>query len=258
MVMAEHGFHEAIKNLRDLWFLDRNLARWVIEVPALEDMLALRRSTYEAQLHKLTPEQTLDHVLDVRTNRDIYAEELAAIGRTKNAFSLLTGEEQKMMERLVKVEERIWKLSNQPGRHMRRMKSYRDKYRLYKGLLEYDVETTYAIRYRKVQKSLSSLDAELDETLAQQNSLQRTRGSTPSNFDNYEQNINSKRQRIVQLRKDIKATFDEQQRQLQVMVDVELDRLRMRLVDYLDQARFSLAHLQDLATDAAESGKVLK
>lgn len=258
MVMAEHGFHEAIKNLRDLWFLDRNLARWVTEVPALEDMLALRRATYEAQLHKLTPEQTLDRVLDVRTNRDIYADELARIGETKNAFALLTADEQKKMQRLAKVEERIWRLSSQPGRHSKRMNSYRDRYRLYKGLLEYEVETTYAIRFRNVKKSLNSLDVELQETMDKQNSLQRVRGSTPANFDVYAQNINDKKRRITALRKDIKVAFDDQQDQLQAMADVELDRLRLRLVDYLDQARFSLAHLQDLAADAAETGKELK
>lgn len=258
MVMAEHGFHEAIKNLRDLWFLDKNLARWLNEVPALDDMLALRRATYEEQLTKLTPEQTLNHVLDVRISRDIYADELAEIGKRKDAFALLTGKEKKMMQRLANIEERIWRLSNQPGRHMRRMNNFRDRYRFYKGLLEYDVETTYAIRYRNVKRSLNSLDAELEETLARQNSLQRTRGTTPSNFDSYAQRINGKRERIVELRKEIKLAFDEQQRQLQEVADVKLDELRLRVVDYLDQARFSLAHLQDLATDAAESGKELK
>ncbi len=258
MVMAEHGFHEAIKNLRDLWFLDRNLGRWVTEVPALEDMLALRRATYEAQLDKLTPEQTLGHVQDVRISRDIYTDELARIGETKDAFELLTGKEKKLMARLSKVEERIWQLSNQPGRHLKRLDSYRDRYRLYKGLLDYEVETTYAIRFQQVRKSLNSLDAELDETLQQQNSLQRARGSAPVNFAAYEKIISNKRQRIASLRKEIKTAFDEQQRQLQEMVDFELDILRARLMDYLDQARFSLAHLQDLAADAAESGKELK
>jgi len=258
VVMAEHGFHEAIKNLRDLWFLDRNLSRWMTEVPALEDMLALRRATYEAQLDKLTPEQTLGHVQDVRISRDIYADELARIGETKDAFELLTGKEKKLMDRLHKVEERIWQLSNQPGRHLKRLDNYRDRYRFYKGLLDYEVETTYAIRFQQVRKSLNSLDAELEETLQQQNSLQRARGSAPVNFSAYEKIISNKRQRIASLRKEIKAAFDEQQRQLQEMVDFELDILRARLVDYLDQARFSLAHLQDLAADAAESGKELK
>ncbi len=258
VVMAEHGFHEAIKNLRDLWFLDKNLARWMIEVPALENMLALRRATYDAQLDKLTPEQTLGHVQDVRISRDIYVEELAGIGETRDAFKLLTSKEHKLMERLSKVEERIWRLSNQPGRHIQRLDSYRDRYRLYKGLLDYEIETTYAIRFQQVKQSLNSLDGELEETLQRQNSLQRVRGSTPVNFSAYEKMINNKRQRIAVLRKEIKTTFDEQQHQLQEMVDVELDVLRARLVDYLDQARFSLAHLQDLAADAAGSGKELK
>jgi Tetratricopeptide repeat len=258
MLMAEHRFHEAIKNLRDLWFLDKKLARWSNEVPALEDMLKLRRATYEEQLDRLTPEQTLARVQDVRISRDIYADELARIGEKKDVFALLTGEENKMMQRLERVEKSIWNLSNQPGRHHKRMKSYRDKYRLYRGLLEYDVETTYAIRFRQVKKSLNSLDAELEETLARQTSLQRTRGSTPSDFDNYAQRIADKYQRITYLRKEIKSAFDAQQHQLLAMVDLELDILRARLVDYLDQARFSLAHLQDLAVDAAESGKELK
>ena len=258
MVLAEHGFHEAIKNLRDLWFLDGKLSRWQTEIPAFDTMLNLRRDTYKSQLDKLTPEQTLDHVLDVRTSRDIYADELKRIGETKDAFALVTQKEQKLLDRLVKVEDHIWRLSKQPGQHEQQIDNYRDKYRFYKGLITYDVETSYAIRYRQVEKSLQSLDAELEETLAKQNSLQRARADAPVDFDQYSQRIDDKRQRVAGLRKDVKAAFDEQQHQLQVMVDVEFDKLRSRLVDYLDQARFSLAHLQDLATDAADSGRVLK
>lgn len=258
MVLAEHGFHEAIKNLRDLWFLDGKLSRWQSEIPAFDGMLELRRTTYETQLNKLTPEQTLDKVLDVRTSRDIYADELKKIGTTKDAFSLVTENEKNLQERLIKVEERIWRLSKQPGRHMRRLESYRDKYRFFKGLLEYDVITNYAIRYREVEKSLKSLDAELEETLEKQNSLQRARAKAPVNFEEFSSRIEDKRQRVSKLRREVKSAFDEQRRQLQVMVDVEFDELRARLVDYLDQARFSLAHLQDMATDAAASGKVLK
>ena len=258
MIMAENGFHEAIKNLRDLWFLDRKLSSWATEVPAFDDMLALRRETFEAQINKLTPEQTLDHVLDVRTSRDIYADNLAKISESKDAYALLSGKEKKLMDRLAKVEERIWRLSNQPGENARNLEVDRDRYRFFKGLLSYDVETTFAVRYWEVKKTLKSLDAELAETLDRQNSLQRARAMAPVNFDEFAHRIDDKRQRITSLRKKIKAAFDEQQRQLQVMVDVDLDELRLRLVDYLDQARFSLAHLQDLAIDASESGRELK
>jgi tetratricopeptide (TPR) repeat protein len=42
-LMAGHEFHEAIKNLRDLRFLMDKLSRWEQEVPALDNMLTLRR-----------------------------------------------------------------------------------------------------------------------------------------------------------------------------------------------------------------------
>jgi tetratricopeptide (TPR) repeat protein len=256
-LMAGHDFHEAIKNLRDLNFLANKLKRWETEIPALDHMLALRRETYQSQLNKLTPEQTLDKVLDARTSRDIYADELARIDANKDAYALTTGKEQILLDRLIKVEKRIWQLSSQPGRHTRRLNNYQDRYRFYKGLLHYDIQTTYAIRHRKVEKRLKSLNAELDATINQQNSLQRARAGTPLTFEGYGHRIDSQRARLSDLQIKVKQDFEEQQQQLQTMADSELDKLRLRLIDYLDQARFSLAHIQDITTDAANSGKVL-
>ena len=257
-VMAGHGFHESIKNLRDLQFLSNKLTRWESEIPALNSMLVLRRNTYEEQSEKLSPQKTLDKVLDVRTSRDVYIEELALINEAKDAYALATGKEQKLFNRLAKVEDRIWRLSNQSGRHTKRLENYRNRYRFYKGLLDFDIQTTYAIRHRKVAKSLKSLDAELEATIKQQNSLQRARANAPLTFEGYENRINGMQFRVTDLQLNVNAAFNEQQRLLQVLVDVELDKLRLHLIDYLDQARFSLAHIQDMATDAANSGKALQ
>jgi tetratricopeptide (TPR) repeat protein len=258
VIMAEHAFHETIKNMRDLWFLDKKLARWSAELPAFDTMLALRRDTYESQLTKLTPEQTLGLVADARISREAYAQELARIADSEDVYQLASEAEKKLLERLHISEERIWRISSQQGRHTRRLPVYRDRYRLYAGLLSYDIETSYAIRLRKVKKSLNSLDAELQKILLQQNSLQRVRALTPTNFNEYQYRIDDKRQRVEHLRSEIKIVFDEQRQALQYRLETEFDTLRARLIDYLDQARFSLAHLQDLVSDASESGEVLK
>jgi hypothetical protein len=257
-VMARHEFHEAIKNLRDLKFLINKVERWQAELPAVDSMLALRRETYQSQLTRLTPEQTLDKVLDVRTTRDIYAKELAQIEADEDAFALATEKEQKLQQRLAWMEERIWRLSSQPGPHTRRLAGFRDRYRFYKGLLDYDILTTYPIRRWEVRKSLKSLDADLAQTLEQQNSLQKARANAPLDFDGYALRIQRMGATMAILHGQLQTTFDEQKALLQKMVDVELDKLRTHLVDYLDQARFSLAHVQDMATDAADSGKELK
>lgn len=249
-MMADHGFHEAIKNLRDLKFLENKLSRWEMEIPALEYMLELRRKTYESQLEKLNPETTLNHVIDVRTTRDIYREELREIEAKKNSIALATEDEKNHFERLGKVEERIWRLSNDPQFGQVKSQDYRKRYEFLKGLLEYDIHTTFAIRTWEVKKSLKSLDNVLESTLAQQLSLQDVRKGAPQRFEGYNHQINDYRDRSARLLVLVKEAFNDQQQILQEMVDQELDRIRLRLIDYLDRARFSLAHLQDLATNA--------
>jgi hypothetical protein len=252
-LMASHEFHEAIKNLRDLQFLDNKLSRWQQEMPAFDAMLALRHETYEAQLTQLTPEQTLDRVVDVRTSRDIYAEELKRIDSEQDAFALATEKEQKLLQRLARLEERLWRLSSQAKLSAHKAERYRDRYRFFKGLLEYDIQTTYATRRWEVRKSLHSLDQELDAVLAQQDSLQQARKEAPKRFQGFNQRIAQQRTRTSDLQVRVQRAFTEQQRQLQVLTDAELVRLKSRLIDYLDQARFSLAHLQDMAISETQA-----
>ncbi len=251
-LMAGHGFHEAIKNLRDLKFLEEKLDRWSDEVPALDYMLELRRKTYESQLNKLKPEDTRNHIIDVRTTRDIYAAELRSIEVNNNYMALATAEEQKNYERLDRAEEKIWQLSSQPGFGRVKSEEYRRRYEFLKGVLDYNVYTTYAIRRWKVTKSLNSLDSVLESTLAQQQALQNSRDSAPQRFEGFDKKISDQKTRISQLKKDVHTAFNEQKLQLQEMIDIELDKLRLRLVDYLDQARFSLAHIQDLAINSGK------
>lgn len=241
-LMAGHEFHEAIKSLRDLRFLAAKLARWEQEVPALDDMLALRQATYEQQLNTLTPDETLARVASVRASRDYYFQELKRIEEAGDVMALATEQEFKLLARLVKMEERIWRLSQQKN-----MDEYADKYRFFKGLIEYDIYTTYAVRRWETRKLLKSLDAELATTLAQQESLEQARVEAPKGFQGFAQRISQQRERIAALQKQVQAAYEQQHQLLQQMVDAELVQIHGRLVDYLDQARFSLAHLQDLS-----------
>ena len=248
-LMADHGFHEAIKNLRDLKFLGNKLSRWQQEIPALEYMLELRSKTYKSQLEKLNPETTMNHVIDVRTTRDIYRNELRQIEADKNYLALATEKENDYYERLAKIEEKIWHLSNTPGFGQVRAAEYRERYEFLKGILEYDISTTFAIRKWKVKKNLKSLDKILESTLAQQLSLQEVRKGAPQRFRGYGDEIDDYQSRVAGLQVRVKEAFNDQQQFLQELVDQELDTLRLRLIDYLDRARFSLAHLQDMATN---------
>lgn len=252
-LMASHEFHEAIKNLRDLKFLSNKLARWADEIPAYEHMLSLRRATYEEQLERLRPQETLEKIVDVRTSRDIFAARVERIKKERDAFALVTDAEQQLLDQLAEVEERIWRLSNAgtPGDDTD-YAQYRDRHRLYKGLLSYDVETTFAIRHWNIKKQLNELDHDMRRTIALQDSLQQARSLSPKNFDGYQWRVEQLRARITGLNAQTDEAFVSQQALLQVMADTELAALRANLRDYLDRARFSLAHLQEQAILNAE------
>ena len=254
-LMAQHDFDEAIKNLRDLNFLKAKLERWQNELPAFSYMLDLRRKTYDSQLGSLTPEKTLNHVIDVRTTRDRYVDDLKQIEANNDALALETEKEHKQFTRLASVEKQIWHLSNNPGFGQARAEKYRERYEFLKGVLEYKIRTTYAERVWKLKKSLKSLNAVLESTLAQQKELQKARKEAPLHFKGFSRKITVYNKNISQLLKQVNAAFKEQQNQLQDMADKELDQDRLQLVNYLDRARFSLAHLQDMATSPGVSGE---
>jgi tetratricopeptide (TPR) repeat protein len=254
-LMAKHGFDEGIKNLRDLNFLKSKLDRWQTELPAFDYMLQLRSKTYESQLEKLTPEKTLNHVIDVRTTRDIYANELKEIEANHNGLALATEKEHKQLAKLASVEEKIWHLSNNPKFGQAKAKKYRERYKFLQGVLEYKIQTTYAERVWNLKKRLKSLDTILESTLVQQKQLQKARKDAPLHFQGYAQKISGYNKSIKNLLARVNNTFQEQQNQLQDMVDKELDRIRLRLVNYLDRAQFSLAHLQDIVTSSGSSSE---
>lgn len=247
-LMAGNGFHEAIKNLRDLGFLRARLRRWRDAMPAYDNMLALRRETYAAQLDRLTPDETLARIEDIRASRDLYAAELTHIDAEGDALALASEKERKLFARLQRIEDRLWTLREHP-----RIDDYRERYRFFKGLLEYDIRSTYPVRRWQVQKDLRSLDHEFEQTLARQTSLQQARTQAPAGFEGFGRRIDDLRGRIERLSTAVDAAFEAQRQALQTLADAELARLRGHLVDYLDRARFSLAHLQDLAAHRNES-----
>jgi hypothetical protein len=238
--MAGHAFHEALKPLRDLVLLRNQLATRRDDVDAFAQMQTQRERTFAEQLVRLRPEQTLARVIDARTSGDIFARDLQRIAAERDALALATQREQDLLARLQQVEERSWWLAREME-----VGEYRERYRLLKGLLSYEIETTFAIRQWEARKALTQLDAQLQETLARKNALEQAREQAPARFAGHQARLAAQRARIVAAQHEVEGLIGEQTRLLQDLAVAELDRLSDLLRQYLDSARFSLALLQD-------------
>ncbi|MGD8571079.1 MAG: tetratricopeptide repeat protein [Gammaproteobacteria bacterium] len=246
-IVASHKFNESIKTLRDLRLLRANLDYWQNALPTYEDMLRLRREAYEERLPKLMPEQGIYRIAAFKDEKNLYEEEYRRIVQQHDIVAVASEKELKLLDRLNSIKGRL----QEAGRRMDATEygGYEYKYNLYRGLLEWDISTTFNERIWKLRKGLNQLDRLIAETEAQQQAISTAKSRAPRGFEGYGRQINAMEGKIKRLHKEINEAYRQQQQEVQEIIVDELAWLRDRLAEYLDQAQFSLARLQDRASD---------
>jgi len=250
-IISSHEFTEAIKNIRDLRYMRANLSKWANDMPAFKDMLALRKATYKKRLPMLDPDQSIYRLAALKDERNLYKEEYDRIVRENDLQALATDKERKLIDRLDRIKQAL----EIDGSKMDPVKynHIREKYRLYRGLLEWDIGTTIKPREWKIQKALRDLDRELAKAQSQQERLQTAKIIAPKGFEGHDRQIDFYTKRIKQLQKQVNDTYQTQKQDLEALLVAELSYVKQNLAGYLDQARFAVARLQDMASQGASN-----
>lgn len=242
-LLADYKFQVALKNYRDLQYLDGILDHWASSMPAFDDILALRRDTYNSRLPKIQASfQQLD--LDkARQRRDTYAERLARIEQNNDTLGLATAKEKKLWARLQHVNEILARHSN-----IDPVNDYRHKQRLLEGLFIWRLDQQYKLRLWEVRKHLKELDKTIAQAQLQRESLLNAQQEAPGGFEGFGRNIDKLRERLSVLQSRVAQSRKTQERFLQRMVIDELENREAHLRTYLTQAQYGLAQLFDTST----------
>jgi t-SNARE complex subunit (syntaxin) len=246
-IVSSHRFNEAIKTLRDLRLMRSNLEYWNTALPAYEDMLALRRQAYEERLPQLMPEQGVYKIAAFKDEKNLYDEEYKRIVQQHDLNAVASEKEAKLLERLDKIKANLQSVGRQMDATEYGNLEY--KYNLYRGLIEWDISTTFNERVWKLKKGLTQLDREIKKTEEQQRTITTAKTRAPRGFEGYNRQIDGMNKQIKGLQSQIDKVYELQQQQVQEIIVDQLAWLRDRLAEYLDQAQFSLARLQDLASE---------
>ena len=246
-IVSSHRFNEAIRTLRDLRLMRSNLEYWNDALPAYEDMLVLRRQAYEERLPQLMPEQGIYKIAAFKDEKNLYEEEYKRIVQSHDLNSVASEKELKLLERLNNIKARLRGVGRQMDATEYGNLEY--KYNLYRGLLEWDLSTTFNERAWKLKKGLRELDREIKKTEEQQRTINTAKTRAPRGFEGYNRQIGAMNKKIKGLQSQIDNVYELQQQQVQEIIVDQLAWLRDRLSEYLDQAQFSLARLQDMASE---------
>jgi hypothetical protein len=246
-LVAGHGFQQSIDSLKHLQYLKNSLKEQARNVGIYRYILDLRRETYEERLPKLAPEKGDHRMAALKDERDLYWEEYERIEREGDLKALADVKERDLIVKLETIQDTLRRNKNSMD-----PKEYNEalrKYRLFSGLLEWEIGTSIAPRLWKIKSGLRDLDKALEKATHQQKSLQRARLNAPRGFEGYSKRIKGYASKIKKLQAQVQDTIDEQKQSLEEQVIAELSFLQQRLAGYLDQAKFAVAHLQDMGSN---------
>lgn len=248
-LLAGHEFQEGLKNFRTLGFMQRNLEEWARSLEAFGDMLDTRRIAYDQRLPKVEETLAREEPEILARKRVELESQLAAAERGGDIVALGTPREQEMWSTLRATEDA---LAAQPDDAS--LDEMRDKVRLLKGVLYWQLNDAYKARVWGTRKSLKELDVALKETEKRWLRVEQARDNMPSDTEAFAARVAALKPRIDGLGISLAAAAQAQGEYLADLAVDELESQKERLASYQLQARYALATIYDRAANTANTG----
>ena len=240
ILMASTEFQREIKRYQELTDIRVSLDYWSNSFPALELMLAERRQRFQQKLPLLQQSASFDQLEQIRERRERFAEQVNAIDASGDYLALATPEEEDHLERLQRVATSIVKVAPENDTAYQQ-----DMFRLLSGLLNYEMETDYPVRFWKTRKQLILLDRALLKANYQVSALGQITERTANDFEIFEGLIDGQTDRIESLRDRVSSLLKKQEQYINKLAIDEIRRQQLHIVQLRLNARFELAKLYD-------------
>jgi hypothetical protein len=247
-LVAQHQFQDGLRDVRDLQALRTHLARWQEKMGAFTDMIEARRQAYEQRLPAVSARLGEVDPAALQARRDELAARLASIEQTRDVVGLATAAESDAWHRLAA-------LAAGPGVDAPEAAGARDRVRVLRGMLLWDLDREYKYRLWRQRRSLAELDTALETNQRLASRTLDARSGIPADTATFEARILSLTPRVAAMQSAVAAALGAQTTELHRMAVLELEAQRERLAAYRVQARFALATLYDRASaTAADAG----
>ena len=237
-LMAGHEFQEAFKNLRDLQFLQRNLADWAAKLGTYGDMLANRRQAFAERLPAVRQRAADISLPALGQRRDALAAELKKAEDDADGAAFADDRQRALQARLNGVRAA---LATSPDAEAA------ERARRVAGALTWELAREFPARLWDAQKGLRTVENTLLQAAAHEAALARAQRDEPQRFERFAQRIAELSARLAGLQAPVAQLGREQQAALQDMAVAELQGQKDRLDTYASQARLAVAQLQDRA-----------
>ena len=245
-LLASHDFQTGLQNYLDLADLKRRLLSWEGGFDAYDEMVDIRSGHYEPLLPEVDETfRKLDSRMRLRVEQHkMLVQRRDDLLTTPRPEFLATRAEQMIINRIEIVEVAL-KLGDRGDRDALLQKLQR-----LKGIVTWDLETTYHARFTEFDRNVRSLDEAIIVAQNEYDEYVRSRQAATHSYVGYEKPISRLRADVRESVDRIDRLMARQGHLLEVLAIDELMARRDHLENYGDKARFALADSYDRATQA--------
>ncbi len=241
-LLSTNEFQEGLKNYRDLVYLADNLDDWQRSIDVYSNMLDTREYAYSQRLPKVEASLAAADIDGMVARKLEFDARLNNIEQNGDFIALATEREFDLWEEITTIEQ-----SRAANADMPEAEEVRDKVRLLKGVLQWDLEREFKPRLAKLKREVARTGEALVETQRARRQVDQTLREEPQTFAGFRQRVDGLSPRIDQTRDRVYGAMDRQRVFLQSIAVDELRAQKKRLGIYTVQARFALAAIYDLS-----------
>ena len=247
-LLATHEFQEGLKNFRDLSYLHRNLDSWQGSVDVYANMLETRKQAYDERLPRV--EDALSRAdLDGMVSRKLeFDSTLNNIEESHDWLALATRSEFDMWGEITGLESTPSLRADIPE-----AAEVRDKIRLLKGVLQWQLERDFKGRLWRIRRDLSEAGEALVTAQRSRRQIDDTMTNEPLRFEELSSRVYGLAPNIEGMKMRVDDALADQLAYLRNIAVGELQAQKQRLDIYTVQARFALAAIYDVAASEGEA-----
>ncbi len=249
-LLATHEFQEGLKNYRDLSYLHRNLDEWQMNVAVYGNMLETRKEAYAIRLPRAKDALARADLDDMVSRKLEFDSTLNNIEESHDWLALATRSEFDMWGEITSLERTPALTADIPEAD-----EVRDKIRLLKGVLQWNLERDFGDRLWRIRRSVHQTGEALVATQRSRRQIDQTMRLEPLRFDELSNRVYSLAPRIEGTKMRVEDALSKQRAFLQSIAVGELQAQKQRLDIYTVQARFALAAIYDIAATVGDASQ---
>jgi hypothetical protein len=250
-LLAGHDFQQAYRHLRDLQFVQANLARWQADLGAFGDMLANRQQAFAQKLPAVRAQSGAINLPALQQRYDALAAELKTAVEQTDAAAFANPQERAHQTRIAAGQATLQATAGQA--EAAELNEAQERLRRVSGALSWQLSQQLPERSWVATKALRVAEAALGSARDRDAALLLAQQQEPGRHVAIAQRIATLDQRLQALAPRAVALDREAQIHLQDIAVAELERQQQRLDDYAAQARLAIAQLHDRAQVAQRS-----